>query len=95
MGVPSFSEPDVSNEKVSPSKSGKKIPNSKAKPKKKESSEEPSPSNSALEHSDDYSQRGLFQFTQKAKHRFIEHYNMLSSDYDVQSKPGTFLQKII
>ena len=82
MDVPSFSDPDASNEKISPSKSGMKISKSKAKPKKKESSEDPSPSSSTIKHRGDYSQRGLFQFTHKAKHSFIEHYNMFSSDYD-------------
>ena len=71
-----------------PSKSGdKNLSNkSKAKPKKKGSSRKPSPPESSLKRSGDYSQRGLFYFTQKAKHRFYENYNISKSGDDMGSE---------
>ena len=78
------------------SKSGKKNLSKKekvkAKPKKKGSSRKPNPPESSFFSSGDYSQRGSFYFTQKAKHRFSENYNISKSgdDFGSESKntPG-------
>ena len=74
------SDSEASYENGKRSKSGEKnLSNkskAKAKPKRKGSSRKPSPPESSLKWSGDYSQRGLFYFTQKAKHRFYENYNI-------------------
>ena len=89
------SDSEASYEIIKPSKSGKKnLSNkAKAKPKKKGSFRKPNPLESSLKRSGDYSQRGLFYFTQKAKHRFSENYNIFTSGDDFGSEsdntPGT------
>ena len=70
------SDSEDSYEIGKPSKSGKKNLKNKANIKKKDSSQKLNPPESSLKWSGDYSQRGLFYFTQKAKHRFYENYNI-------------------
>ena len=80
------SDSEDSYESGKPSKAGKKNLKNKAKPKKKVSSQELNPPESSQKRSGDYSQRGLFYFTQKAKHRFFENYNILTSGADVNTE---------
>ena len=44
---------------------------------------------SSSKQSGDYSQRGLFYFTQKAKYRFIENYNKLPSGDESETETET------